>query len=136
MAQCVFLKLLREEGLTSRFLVDSAATSTEEIGNGIYPPARQKLNEKGVPIIPHRSVQLTKQDYAAYDWILGMESRNVRDILCITGGDPENKVRRLTDFTTKPRDVADPWYTGDFEETYRDVLDGCRALLRALNPAG
>ena len=88
--------------------------------------------EKGVPLIPHRSVQLQKGDYADWDYILCMENRNVRDVLRITGGDPDGKVCRLTDFTDRPRDVADPWYTGDFEATYRDVLDGCRAFLRTV----
>lgn len=131
MAQCVFTQLLKEENLLSEFTVDSAATSTEELGNPIYPPARAKLAEKGVPLLPHRSVQLQKRDYDRWDHILCMESRNVRDVLRITGGDPAGKVRRLTDFTDRPRDVADPWYTGDFELTYRDVVDGCRAFLAA-----
>ncbi len=132
MAHCIFTQLLREEGLLSEFTVDSAATSTEELGNGIYPPARAKLAEKNIPLIPHRSVQLQKSDYAAWDHILCMENRNVRDVLRITGGDPDGKVCRLTDYTDRPRDVADPWYTGDFEATYRDVLDGCRAFLRSV----
>ena len=135
MAQCVFTQMLREEGLLSEFTVDSAATSAEELGNPLYPPARAKLLEKGVPLIPHRAVQLQKRDYAAWDYILCMEQRNVRDVLRITGGDPDGKVRRLTDYTDRPRDVADPWYTGDYEASYRDIVDGCRAFLRTIrNP--
>ncbi len=132
MAQCVFTQMLQKENLLSGFTVDSAATSAEELGNPIYPPARAKLLEKGVPLLPHRAVQLHKRDYEKWDHILCMESRNVRDVLRITGGDPAGKVCRLTDFTDHPRDVADPWYTGDFEASYRDIVDGCRAFLRAL----
>ena len=132
MAQCVFTQMLQREGLLSAFTVDSAATSAEELGNPIYPPARAKLLENGVPLIPHRAVQLQRRDYGKWDHILCMESRNVRDVLRITGGDPDGKVQCLTDFTDHPRDVADPWYTGDFEASYQDIVDGCRAFLRAV----
>ncbi len=132
MAQCVFTQMLQREGLSAGFTVDSAATSTEELGNPIYPPARAKLLEKGVKLLPHHSVQMQKSDYDKWDLILCMDRHNVRNLHRITGGDPDGKIRLLMDYTDHPRDVADPWYSGDFEATYLDVVEGCEALLRAL----
>ncbi|QNL43488.1 low molecular weight phosphotyrosine protein phosphatase [Oscillibacter hominis] len=130
MAECLLKDMVRDR--SGDFAISSAATSTEEIGNPIHPGTRQKLKEMGVPLCDHRAVQLTVQDYRLYDWILGMDSANIRNILRITGGDPKGKVRRLLDFSQRPRDIADPWYTGNFDVTYEDIEEGCIALLRAL----
>ena len=130
MAACVFTELARRAGREREFLVDSAATSREEIGNGMYPPAERKLREKGIPRIPHRAVQMTAADGERYDLLIGMDAANVRNMTRITGSG--EKVRRLLDYTARPRDVADPWYTDDFETAYRDIEEGCRALLDAL----
>ena len=129
MAEFVMKDLVKKAGLTSQFHIESAATSREEIGNPIYPPARRKLREKGIPFGDHRAVQMTRQDYGAYDLLLAMDQANVRNMTAIAGGDPAGKIRRLLDFTDHPRDIADPWYTGDFEATYDDLLQGCQALL-------
>ena len=127
MAQYLLAHLAAERGLACR--TQSAATSREEIGNPIYPPARRKLREKGIPFGDHRAVQMTRQDYGAYDLLLAMDQANVRNMTAIAGGDPAGKIRRLLDFTDHPRDIADPSYTGDFEATYDDLLQGCQALL-------
>ncbi len=131
MAQCVFTDLAARSGASERFVIDSAATSTEEIGNPIYPPAARKLREKGVPILPHRARQITERDYKEFDLIVAMDEYNLRNLrrrLPDTAG----KYRLLLDFTDRPGEVADPWYTGDFETAYRDILEGCRGLLAAL----
>ena len=129
MAQCVFSDLAARAG--ERFFVDSAAVSAEELGNPIYPPAARKLREKGVPILPHRARQITERDYKEFDLIVAMDEYNLRNLrrrLPDTAG----KYRLLLDFTDRPGEVADPWYTGDFETAYRDILEGCRGLLAAL----
>lgn len=115
------------------FYVYSAATSTEEIGNGVHYGTVNILKKKGVPNPGHRAVRLTKADYDNYDYLIGMDSWNIRNILKITGGDIDNKVHKLLDFTSRGGDIADPWYTGDFETTYNDVLEGCTALLKHID---
>lgn len=109
--------------------VDSAATSREEIGNPMYPPAQAKLREKGVPIGNHRARQLTKEDYATFDWLIGMDAANMRNMARITDGDPEKKMYRMLDLCGETRDIADPWYSGDFEQTYQDLRKGLETLL-------
>ena len=128
MAECVFAALAEEAGAADRFEIASAATSDEERGNPIYPPAARKLREKGIPRIPHRAVQMTAGDYKAYDLLIGMDGANIRNMTRLAGGDPEGKIRRLL----PDRDVADPWYTDDFETAYRDIQEGCAAVLAAL----
>lgn len=128
MAESVMAHLVKEKNLTD-ILVDSAATSTEEIGNPVYPPARRKLAEHGISCEGKTARQLTRADYDAWDLLVGMDGANLRNMRRICGGDPEGKIRLLMDFAGQPRDVADPWYTGDFEATWRDVNAGCRALL-------
>ena len=135
MAEFVMKYLIQKEGLEEHFLIESAATSAEEIGNGVYPPARRKLAEHGIGCEGKRARQLTRSDYDRYDYIIGMDTRNIRNMLNIYGGDPENKIKMLMDYTRRPGDVADPWYTGDFEATWRDVLEGCQALLDILTSA-
>ena len=124
--------LVKKAGLSPQFYIDSAATSREEIGNPVYPPARRKLAEHGVPCGGHAARQLTGGDYAEYDLLIGMDSANLRNMQCICGGDPDGKLRLLMDYTDRPSDVADPWYTDDFETTWQDVLEGCQVLLHEL----
>ena len=131
MAEFILKALVRAKGLEKQFFIDSAAVSSEEIGNPIYPPAARKLREKGVPVLPHRARQITRRDYEAYDLIIAMDEYNLVNLrrrLPDTAG----KYRLLLSFTDRGGEVADPWYTGDFETAYRDILDGCRGLLSAL----
>ena len=132
MAEQVMKHMVARRGLAHAFFIDSAATSTEEIGNPIYPPAARKLRAEGVPVGSHRARQLRRADYDAFDLLLCADSANVRNSLRLLGGDPEGKLRRLLEYTDRPRDIADPWYTGNFDETYEDVCRGCEALLADL----
>ena len=129
MAEFVMKDLVAKAGRTDEFVIESAATSTEEIGNSVYPPARRKLAEHGIGCQEKTARQMTRSDYGRYDLLIGMDSYNIRNMRNIAGGDPEGKIRMLMDYTNRPGDVADPWYTGDFEATWRDVLEGCEALL-------
>ena len=135
-AEFVMKDMVSKRGIADKFYIASAATSTEEIWNGIgnpvYPPARKELEKHGISCDGKRAVQITKADYGKYDYILGMEQRNIRNILRIVGKDLEGKVKLLLDYSDDPRDIADPWYTGDFESTYRDVVEGCEGFLRYL----
>lgn len=130
MAEFVMKDLVRKAGREAEFAIASAATSTDEIGNPVYPNARRKLAEHGISCDGHAARQLTRADYDDYDLLIGMDSANLRNMRRICGGDPEGKLHLLMDFTTRPGDVEDPWYTRDFEATWRDVLEGCTALLR------
>lgn len=132
MAEFVMKNLVEKAGVAQQFLIESAATSTEEIGNSVYPPARRKLAEHGISCQGKTARQMTRLDYGRYDLLIGMDSWNIRNMRAISGGDPEGKIRMLMDYTNRPGDVADPWYTGDFEATWRDVLEGCEALLSQL----
>ena len=132
MAEFVMKYLVEKAGVAQQFLIESAATSTEEIGNSVYPPARRKLAEHGISCQGKTARQMTRLDYGRYDLLIGMDSWNIRNMRAISGGDPEGKIRMLMDYTNRPGDVADPWYTGDFEATWRDVLEGCEALLSQL----
>jgi len=124
--------LVKKAGRETDFYIESAATSTEEIGNGVYPPARRKLAEHDISCKGKTARQMTRSDYSRFDLIIGMDAWNIRNILRICGSDPEGKIHMLMDYTRRPGDVADPWYTGDFEATWRDVLEGCQALLSTL----
>ena len=132
MAEFVMKDLVEKAGVAQQFLIESAATLTEEIGNSVYPPARRKLAEHGISCQGKTARQMTRLDYGRYDLLIGMDSWNIRNMRAISGGDPEGKIRMLMDYTNRPGDVADPWYTGDFEATWRDVLEGCEALLSQL----
>ena len=136
MAQCVMQHLVDERGLAERFTIDSAATTNEEIGMPIYPPARDKLKAEGVPIVPHRARRVQAGEQAGWDCIVVMDDENVRHLRRILGPENMGKVRKLMSYVeggaaaaTTARDVAEPWYTRDFDATYRDVDAGCRALL-------
>ena len=132
MAEYVMKDLVDREGLADHFQIDSAATSDEEHGNPVYPPARRLLNAHGIDCSGHAAHQLQRADYDRYDLLIGMEGRNLMNMRRICGGDSAGKIRRLLDYTHRPGDVADPYYTGDFEATWQDVNDGCRALLNEL----
>ena len=129
MAEFVMKDLVQKAGLTDQFHIASAATSREEIGNPLYPPARRKLAEHGISCAGHAARQLTRQDYADYDFLVGMDSANLRDMHRICGGDPDGKISLLLDHTARPGNVVDPWYTGDFQATWLDVMAGCQCLL-------
>lgn len=124
--------LVKKAGLERQFSIASAATSTEEIGNPVYPPARRKLAEHGIGCAGKTARQLTKADYDRYDFLIGMDRANLRNMRRICGADPEGKLHLLMEFTHTPGEVADPWYTGDFEQTWQDVLRGCSGLLKKL----
>ena len=133
MAEFVFKKLVREAGREGDFSIVSAATSAEELGNPVYPPARKKLREHGIDCAGKTARQLTRADYALWDLIIGMDQANLRNMQRLFGGDPEGKLRLLLDYSGRPgASVADPWYTGDFDATWRDVSEGCAGLLAAL----
>ena len=132
MAQSVMTHLVHEAGRDSEFQIDSAATSREEIGAGPHRGTVAKLCEVGIPVVSHRARQITRTEYDAWDHIVYMDRENAAGLRRILGADPQDKVSRLLDWTDSPRDVADPWYTGDFDATYRDVLEGCTALLEQL----
>lgn len=132
MAEFVMKDLVRKAGLEEQFRIASAATSTEEIGNPVYPPARRELARHGIGCEGKTARQLTAQDYEDYDLLVGMDGANLRNMRRICGGDPEGKISLLLDYTDRPGDVADPWYTGDFGATWRDVSEGCARLLERL----
>lgn len=129
MAEFVMKDLAEKAGLRADFHIESAATSNEEIGNPVYPPARRKLAEHSIGCSGKTARRLTKADYAQYDLLIGMDHANIRNMHRICGGDPENKIRLLMEYSRRPGEVADPWYTGDFERTWLDVLEGCQGLL-------
>ena len=132
MAEFVMKDLVKKAGLEHEFSIASAATSTEEIGNPVYPPARRKLAEHGIGCAGHAARQLRRDDYDRWDYLIGMDSANLRNMHRICGGDPARKISLLLDWTDHPGSVADPWYTGDFEATWQDVLEGCRNLLEQI----
>lgn len=132
MAESFFTHMVNKKGLAGQFCIASAATSREEIGNPPHYGTVDKLRSMGIPLVPHRAVQMTKADYKKYDYIIGMDSMNIRNILRILGNDEEHKVYRLLDFVEHSRDIADPWYTGNFDVTYDDIVEGCEALLSYL----
>ena len=133
MAEFVMKDLVKKAGLETEFLIASAATSTEAIGNPVYPPARRKLAEHGISCAGKTSRQLTDTDYDQYDLLIGMDRANIRNMNRICGGDPEGKLHLLMEYAGRPdSEVADPWYTDDFETTWQDVLTGCKRLLERL----
>lgn len=134
MAEFVMKKLVSDEGISSEVSVSSAATSTEELGNDIHTGTQKKLISMKIPFSPRRARQITKKDYFEYDFLIVMDENNKRNLMHIIGNDRENKVHKLLDFTQrKGQDIADPWYTGNFDETYRDVLEGCKGLIGFLD---
>ena len=132
MAEFVMKDLVEKQGISHLFEIASAATSSDEVGNPTYPPVRALLAERGISTNGKTARQLTKADYEKYDYFIGMDSRNKRNMLRLFDDDPMGKVSLLLDYTDRPGDVADPWYTRDFRATERDVDEGCAALLKAL----
>ena len=132
MAEFVMKDMVRKLGMENRFYIESAATSTEEIGNSIYPHTRRILEAHGISCAVKTARQMKKQDYEEFDLLIGMDSANIRNMERICGGDSEGKIHRLLEYAGRPGDVADPWYTRDFEATWCDVNDGCRGLLEQL----
>ena len=136
MAEFILKDIVKRKGLENEFFISSSATSTEEIWNGVgnpvYPPARAVLEAHSISPDGKRAVQLTASDYDKYDYIIAMDEMNIRNIMRIIKSDPKHKVSLFLDFAGEHRSIADPWYTGNFDETYNDVLKGCRALLASL----
>ena len=132
MAEFILRDMVRTRNLAAEFHIESAATSTEEIGNPVYPPARRMLAAHGISCAGKTARQMTKQDYAYYDLLIGMDHANLRNMRRICGGDPDGKLHLLLDYTNRPGEVADPWYTDDFQSTWEDVTEGCQGLLKAL----
>ncbi len=136
MAEFIFRDMVKKAGLQEKFVIASSATSTEEIwggrGNPVYPPAKAELAHHGIKCDGKRAVQLKLSDYESYDLFIGMDSANIRNMHRMLGGDPEGKIRKLMDYTGRGGDVADPWYSDRFDIAYRDIEEGCRALLKAL----
>jgi protein-tyrosine phosphatase len=133
MAEYVFKDMVRKRKLDKEFYIDSAATSNEEIGNGMHYGTIKKLKDMNIKFDKHKARRITKEDYKKFDYIIGMEERNVKDILKICGQDTENKVYKLLDFSDNPRDIADPWYTGNFDITYNDIVEGLEGFIKLMN---
>lgn len=136
LAQSVFTFKVRELGLEEQFCIDSFATSTEEIGNPPHRGTVRKLQEAGIPLVPHRAKQISLSDYDSFDYIIGMDTANMRNLNRMLKGDPEGKLCKLLAFAGSDRDIADPWYTGNFDITYEDVVEGCEGFLEYLRENG
>lgn len=136
MAECVLTHLVKQQHIDHLFEISSAATSREEIGNPPHYGTVNKLRQVGIPVVPHRAVQMTKADYEYYDYLIGMDSANIRNMTRISDGDSQDKIYKLLTFANSGRDVADPWYTGDFDATYEDVVAGCEGFLKFLREEG
>lgn len=132
MAEFVMKDILKKEGMENDVLVESAATSTEELGNDMYPPAKAKLRELGIPFTRHYARQITAADYSSYDYLIGMDDENLYYMNKRWNNDPEKKISLLLEFAGKSREIADPWYTGNFDRTYLDIEEGCSALIEKL----
>ena len=132
MSQFVLQDMVNKQGIAELFIIDSRATSTEEIGNPPHRGTVRKLQEVGIPVLPYKATQITWSDYNSFDYIIGMDTWNIRNLNRMLKGDPEGKVYKLLSFAGLDRDISDPWYTGDFDETYRDVSLGCSAFLEYL----
>jgi protein-tyrosine phosphatase len=136
MAEFVMKDLVEKNGLKNQFYIASAATSTEEIGNGVHYGTRNKLAQYGISVAGKTAVQLKKSDYDKYDYIIGMDKWNLRNMQRMLPEDKGHKIYLLLDFSENPRDIADPWYTGDFDTTYNDIYEGCTALLNKIIKEG
>ena len=136
MCQSVLTHLVKQQGLEDCFEIDSAATSREEIGNPPHYGTVTKLRQVGIPVVPHHARQMTMTDYEYYAYLIGMDTANLRNMNRIAGGDPEGKIYKVPSFAGLSRDIADPWYTGNLDETYTDVLEGCEAFLEFIKGEG
>ena len=136
MAQFMFQDMVNRKGLADKFYIDSAATSREEIGNGPHYGTVGKMREVGIPVLPHRARQMTRDDYDEYDYLIGMDSYNISNMNRIAGGDPDDKIYQMLGFAGSTRSIADPWYTGNFDETYDDLREGLDAFMEYLEEKG
>lgn len=136
MAEFILKDMVSKRNLSDRFEIESAATSTEELGNPVYPPARRELAKHGISCSGKRARQMSSRDYRHFDYILCAEQFNIRNLRWIISGDPEGKIYRLLDFTDRPRDISDPWYYGNFDVTYAETVEGCEAFLAYLEEQG
>ena len=136
LAESLLTHLVKQQNIATQFLIDSAATSTEEIGNPPHCGTVSVLKRHGIGVVPHRARQMTRADYERYDYLIGMDQANIRNMNRIAGGDPDGKIYKLLSFAGSGRDVADPWYTGDFDATYEDVFEGLTAFLKELKNSG
>lgn len=132
MAESVMTHIVKQHHLEHQFQIASAATSREEIGNSPHYGTINKLRSVGIPVIPHRAVQMTSADYDKYDYLIGMDDANIRNMIRIAGGDPDHKIHKLLEYAGSSRAIADPWYTGEFDVTYDDIIEGCEAFLNFL----
>lgn len=132
MAESMFTHMVKEKHLEDCFEIDSAATSREEIGNGVHYGTVQKLKQVGIPIIPHKARQMSRQDYFDFDYLIGMDTANIRNMNKIAGGDSQNKIYKMLSFAGRGDDVADPWYTGNFDVTYEDLKEGLEGFWQFL----
>ena len=132
MAEFVFKKMVKDKHLEDQFIIASSATSREEIGNPVHRGTVRKLAEVGIKCEGKRAAQFSKKDYELYDFILCMETSNIKSLMRVVGDDPQGKIHRLLDYASHPRDIADPWYTGNFDDTYNDVKEGCEAFFNYL----
>ena len=129
MAEFILKDMVAKRKISHNFHIESSATSREEIGNDIHYGTKNKLKKVGIPFTPRRATQITKSDYDKYDFILCMDNNNIRNLSRIIPNDKDDKIKLLLDFSNNPRNIADPWYTGNFEDTYNDIIEGCEALL-------
>ena len=132
MAQSVFAHMVQQQGISDRFVIDSAATSREEIGNPPHYGTAAKLREVNIPLIPHRARQVTQSDYREFDYLICMDRNNIRNLRAMVSSDPQGKVSKFLSFASLDRDIADPWYTGNFDATYNDVIEGCEGFFAYL----
>lgn len=132
MSEFILKDLIQKRGISSEFHIESAATSSEEIGNPVYPPAASELARHAIQCQGKTARRLRKSDYETFDYLIAMENYNIQNMMAILRTDPQNKIRRLLDFTDHPADIADPWYTGRFDVTYQEIRTGCMALLQYL----
>ena len=132
MAEFIFKDMIYKKGLSKEFVIKSAATSYEEIGNDMHYGAKDKLNQKNIPFSKRKATRITLEDYKYYNFIIGMEESNIKNIKRIVGEDVDNKISKLLDYSDNPRDIADPWYTGNFEKTYNDIVKGCNGFIKYL----
>ena len=136
LSESVFTYRVKELGLEDMFLIDSFATSREEIGNPPHRGTVNKLREVGIPLVPHRAKQISLEDYNKFDYIIGMDEVNIKYLNRMLKNDPDGKIYKFLSFSGSGRDIADPWYTGDFDETYKDVIEGCEGFLKYLTKNG
>ena len=132
MAEYVFKDMVKKENMQDKFFIDSAGTSNESVGDPVYYDTRRKLNEMNIECGNHIARKITKEDYEKFDYIIGMEERNIVNIKRIVGEDTKNKIYKLLEFSENPRDIADPWYTGNFDRTYDDIVEGLTYFIRFL----